>query len=121
MCAFRANRIEADLGFTEYSIVLNHRESLQNIGPVLDSRPTIHCYCLELAKILDMRYISPPLPIDLNMVGKAAQQFELKYNFEDAMNDASNKSDFSLSPRPMYMGDTVSEDLHGVAAMFDGK
>ena len=68
-----------------------------------------------------MRYKSPPLPIDLNMVGKAAQQFELKYNFKDAMNNASNKSDLSLSPKPMYIGDSITEDLHGVAAMFDVK
>lgn len=124
MLGFRANKIEADLGFTEFGIVLQHRERWQNIGAILNSKHTIHCYCIELAKKLDMRYKSPPLPIDLNMVGKTAQPSEIKYNWEDTMKGQSTtselRSDMSLSPRSTSIIDD-SSDLHGIAAMFDLK
>ena len=118
---FRANRIEADLGFIEYCIVLQHREAWQNIVPILDSKQTIYCFCLELAKKLDMRYKSPPLPVDLNFPGSCPGQFEIRATpakESDKENaDLNQSDDFMLSPKSF----DGSEDLRRVAAMFDDR
>jgi hypothetical protein len=34
-------------------------------GSILESKAQVSSFCLELAKKLDMRYQSPPLPVDL--------------------------------------------------------
>jgi hypothetical protein len=64
---FRLNRVEADLGYFEYMIIVQCRSSWQKIRSVLDSRAKITSYCLELQKQLKMRYTSPPMPIRLNL------------------------------------------------------
>lgn len=64
---FRPTRIEADLGYVEYSIAVQHRESWQQVPILLDSRANLASFCLELSKKLDLRYTSPPLPVDLNV------------------------------------------------------
>lgn len=65
--AMRATRVEADLGFVEYIVIATHRESWQNIGAVKSSLAEVQTFCLELSKKMDMRYKSPPLPVDLRM------------------------------------------------------
>jgi hypothetical protein len=117
LLGFRVSKIEADLGYIEYSICLQHREAWQNITPILNSRNTMHAYCLELSKKLDMRYKSPHLPVDLNIVGKplgSAGQFDL--NFEMAPGMAYGRSGEHLySPTNR----SIDEDgLDNVAAMF---
>ena len=62
---FRANRIEADQGWTEYLVIIQHRESWQNIGYVLDSKANLSSYCQEVLKQLGIHYKAPPLPVDL--------------------------------------------------------
>jgi hypothetical protein len=64
---FRLNRVEADLGYFEYMIIVQCRSSWQKIRSVLDSRAKITSFCLELQKQLKIRYISPPMPISLNV------------------------------------------------------
>lgn len=68
LAGFRATRVEQDHGFIEYVVVLQHRESWQNIGPILNSTADVSSFCLELAKKLDMRYTAPPLPVNLSMM-----------------------------------------------------
>jgi len=63
--AFRANQIQSDLAYVEYSIVMQHVEGWQNIGAILTSKADLSSYCLELSKKLDMRYEAPPLPVNL--------------------------------------------------------
>jgi hypothetical protein len=131
LTGFRCARIEADLGFIEYSIVLQHRESWQNIAPVLNSKHLVNCFCLELAKKLDMRYKSPPLPVDLKMVGaKPPSHFDLKYAQEKMAGDQGKEqpttpprrkdSDMDLTTSPHSIGDNSTE-LDAIAAMFEGK
>ena len=64
---FRLNTVVADLGYIEYMIIVQCRSSWQKIGSVLDSRAKVNSFCLELQKQLDMRYVAPPMPINLNM------------------------------------------------------
>lgn len=92
LIAIRASTVEADLGYVEYAIALQHRESWyvfrrgpvrqavddcgyevvsnmlrsrQNIGPILDSKSIIMRFMLELTKKLELRYKAPALPIEM--------------------------------------------------------
>ena len=71
---FRAGAISVDLGYITYKIVVQHREPWQQIISVLESKATLTTYCLEVAKQLDMRYRSPPLPVDLNVFNSGGLQ-----------------------------------------------
>ena len=64
---FRLNTVVTDMGYIEYMIIVQCRSSWQKIGSVLDSRAKVTSFCLELQKQLDMRYVAPPMPIDLTM------------------------------------------------------
>jgi hypothetical protein len=63
----RSVKIEADLGYIEYLIMLQHRSSWQDIMALYHSKAEMQSYCLELSKKLDMRYKSPPLPVNLSL------------------------------------------------------
>ena len=67
LAGFRMTKFEADLGYQEYVVILQHRESWQSIGALLSSKAEVSAFCLELSKKMDMRYKSPPLPVDLSM------------------------------------------------------
>lgn len=118
LVAIRAGRVEADLGFIEYGIVLQHREGWQNIGPILDSKQTVACFGLELTKKLNIRYSSPPLPVDVNMGGQRMPQFQISYDLE-GITDEGNERRSSEPPRSVDHSD--SDDVASVVAMFDKK
>jgi hypothetical protein len=63
--AFRMTVIEADQGFVEYKTVLQHRESWQNVGAMLNSLADAQTFAFDLSKSMGMDYHSPPLPVDL--------------------------------------------------------
>lgn len=54
----------------QYKMLLQHREAWQNMNAILNSRAEITSFALEVAKQLDMRYIAPPLPIQLDMTSQ---------------------------------------------------
>jgi hypothetical protein len=68
----RNTAVSADQGFVEYLVIVEHRDNWQNLDGLLGSRGTIRRFCHELAKQLDMRYVSPPLPVDLRINDSAA-------------------------------------------------
>jgi hypothetical protein len=70
---FRATRIEADLGYVEYVIVLQHREAWQNVTSIVTSKAELQSFCLELSKDLGLRYVAPPLPVDLVFNGVSSR------------------------------------------------
>lgn len=119
---FRANKIESDLGYIEYGIVLQHRESWANIGMLLDSKHTLHCFCLELVRKLDMRYKSPALPVDLRMDG-GQPSLELKYEHEGSSREnASTSSSALVKDITLKPSEEESHDsLEDVAALFAGR
>ncbi|KAL7463562.1 hypothetical protein ACHAXS_003923, partial [Conticribra weissflogii] len=107
LIGFRATRVEADMGFIEYKIVGEHREAWQNIGAILQSKADLASFCLEVTKKLDMRYESPPMPVNLS-----ANSSDLRQLFEGEVYD-----DDKWAKRKR--GQSVSaEDLKDVAAMF---
>jgi hypothetical protein len=67
---FRATGVEADLGYIKYVISLLHVDSWQNIGAVLQAKADVASFCLEVQKKMDMRYVAPPMPIDLSISGR---------------------------------------------------
>lgn len=110
LVGFRATRVEADVGYIEYKIVVQHRESWQNIGPVLQSKADLSSFCLEATKKLDMKYESPPMPVNLSTSG------ELDMNlFQGDGNNLLRQRDGG--------GDNVqsvsAEDLQEVANLFE--
>ena len=64
--------MSADRGFVEFLVIAEHRDNWQNLDGLLASRGSIRRFCHELAKQLDMRYVSPPLPVDLRINDAAA-------------------------------------------------
>jgi hypothetical protein len=52
------------------------REAWQNVGTILDSKAQVASFCLELSKKLKMRYIRPPLPVDLALVKRAGYDLD---------------------------------------------
>lgn len=65
MCGFRATRVEQELGYIEYVMVLQHRERWQNVVVMLNAKAEFSSFALEVAKKLNMPYRAPPLPVDL--------------------------------------------------------
>jgi nuclear transport factor 2 (NTF2) superfamily protein len=120
MLSFRVALIEANQGYIEYRIAVRHRESWQNIIPIRNSSNTIHAFCLEIAKELDMRYISPALPVDLTLSGnKIPSQFEMtwdKTTGKGTLDLGGNSKDRTHEAGKPSLD---SEGFSGVAAMFD--
>ena len=94
MAGFRAVRVEANLGYIEYTIVLQHMEKWQNIGVILNSKAEVASYCLEVQKKLDIRYESPPMPVNLLGLGP---QTDVQSVFERAEIGASDPDFSSLA------------------------
>jgi Small-conductance mechanosensitive channel len=64
---FRATTVEADMGYIQYVIVLLHVDSWQNIAEVLQAKADVASFCLEVQKKMNMRYVAPPMPVDLSV------------------------------------------------------
>lgn len=94
---FRAVGVEADLGYIKYVICLQHVESWQNIGEVLNAKASVASFCLEVQKKMDMRYVAPPMPVDLSIVGKNK---EMMSEFENIMG-----RDLNSTGSPLTRGD----------------
>jgi len=92
----------------QYIIALGHRNSWQDIGPILQSKADVASFCLELAKKLEMRYTAPPLPVNLNM-GDAS-------NILARMDQKSAEAvDVPSSPTPSL---SMSPDVRSISALF---
>mmetsp|Transcript_19217 Transcript_19217/g.30955 ORF Transcript_19217/g.30955 Transcript_19217/m.30955 type:complete len:112 (+) Transcript_19217:200-535(+) len=48
-------------------VVVQHRESWQQVGTVLDSKGNLMSYCTEVQKMLGIQYKAPHVPIELTM------------------------------------------------------
>jgi hypothetical protein len=70
LLGFRATTCEPELGYIEYTVSLQHRESWQNAGAIATSKADVTSFTLELSKQLGMRYYAPPLPVTLKMAGQ---------------------------------------------------
>ena len=62
---FRQIAVEADMGYVQYIVIMQHVEAWQNIGAIKQSLADVASFCLEVSKKMNMRFISPPMPVDL--------------------------------------------------------
>jgi hypothetical protein len=122
---FRTTRVEADLGFHEMVCVLQHRESWQNAGALLVSKAEVTAFCHELQKKMDMRYKSPPLPVDLSV--NRADPFAI-VNDKDLGQSVVAKFEGPTAATPgggsadeQAQLDTSAADFESVAKLFSGK
>jgi hypothetical protein len=74
--SFRMTRQMAELGYVEYKMVIQHRESWQNIAAISNSLADVQQRALNMSKEKRMEYKSPALPVEMtvmNTVGLAPQ------------------------------------------------
>ena len=74
--AFRMSDVQVEQGYAEYKILIQHRESWQQIGAILNSKADVQMYAYELSKELEMDYESPPRPIIFRNKTEAAKHAE---------------------------------------------
>mmetsp|Transcript_6362 Transcript_6362/g.13250 ORF Transcript_6362/g.13250 Transcript_6362/m.13250 type:complete len:903 (-) Transcript_6362:51-2759(-) len=67
MLGFRTNRVEVELNFVEYTIVLKHQNAWQNILPVLESKAAVASFCMEAQKKLGCHYQAPPMGVEITI------------------------------------------------------
>lgn len=66
---FFLSEVATALGYVNYMTIAQHRSSWQDIGAILGSKADLMRFNMEVSKQLGMRYISPPLPVDLTIQG----------------------------------------------------
>ena len=121
LLGFRATRVEADLGFIEYIAVLQHRDNWQNIGALLQSKAILQSFCLELQKKMDMRFKSPPLPVDLKVTGGLPQNLFGDNVPHYSFDGGSGTSVLGNDPAAVAYEEMMQQELETVYAMFEGK
>ena len=88
--ACRCIRIEADLGFMEYHVALQHRDSWQSLPGILRSKGVFLSFALETQKELGLKYSAPRLPIDV-LPAKNRSQEELPFPFDRAYSEEPSR------------------------------
>ena len=90
LVGFRPSRVEAQLNFVEYMVILQHRLSWQSLVPILESRAAVASFCVEIQKQLGCHYSAPPMPIEINLSAPdpVAQMTRAGSSMEDLMNTA---------------------------------
>ena len=59
--------VQADQGYVDYLISFQHVHNWQQLDTLAHSRSQAKYFCHELSKQLEIRYTSPPLPVDLRI------------------------------------------------------
>jgi hypothetical protein len=103
-------------------VILQHRESWQSVLALLVSKGEVTAYCHELQKKMDMRYKSPPLPVDLS-VNQGAPLNTTTANARDPSSDETVVATFA---GPLATGQNVAHrqvvsesDYDSVAKLFN--
>ncbi|KAL7557216.1 hypothetical protein ACA910_001283 [Epithemia clementina (nom. ined.)] len=67
LLGFRTSRVEAQLNFVEYIVILQHRLTWQSLIPIKESRAAVASFCVEIQKQLGCHYCAPPMPVEITM------------------------------------------------------
>ena len=98
--AFRMTRIEADLGFVEYILVGQHRESWQQVKALLSSLADLTSFALEVASKMRIQYHAPPRPVDLRIRNAPDPSVAETKSLGEQSYDFTGLQDlFALSPK----------------------
>ena len=121
--AFRATQVAGDAGFVEYMVQAQHRQSWQDVQALKQSLADLQSFALELSKKMGLRYKSPPLPVDLNMLqqGSSNHTSQTKFNPGEQEGTDDNLSIPALSFPASPGSANVSVEVASIAAMFDKK
>ncbi len=63
--SLRCIRVETELQFLEYVLIVQHRESWQSFATIQVSKSDIYVHALQLQRDLNMYYTAPKLPVEL--------------------------------------------------------
>lgn len=111
----RCVKVEADLGYVQYVIILQHRDSWQHLGGVLEHKAAVMSYCLEVQKKLNMRFLAPPTPVDLTIKNSSmASALGVMPSSSGSANGDRSSFDNTETARAR----TQSSDLRKIAEMF---
>ena len=115
----------------EYVFIAQHRENWANVGALKDSLANVSYFSLELTKKMGMRYVAPPLPINLNMMGNDSSWANLqKQMAPDVDNQSARLGQSGLGASasmgnapsglaPAGSNDAQEYDFSDIEAMFD--
>jgi hypothetical protein len=78
--------------FIEYELIAQHVEQWQIVGQVLQSRSDLSSFCLEVMKQMDMRYMSPSMPVNVTLESslsksKSSESKNNKTKYETTVDD----------------------------------
>mmetsp|Transcript_26351 Transcript_26351/g.44013 ORF Transcript_26351/g.44013 Transcript_26351/m.44013 type:complete len:1247 (+) Transcript_26351:137-3877(+) len=111
----RCVKVEADLGYVQYVIILQHRDSWQHLSGILENKAAVISYCLEVQKQLNMRFLAPPTPVDLTVKNASlASALGVMTSSSESVNGTSPERSGSSNTRAR----TQSADLRRIAEMF---
>lgn len=112
MSAFRATTVNADLGYIEYVVGIDHRESWAYWAQVKTSHSDLMRFGVELATKLNIIYRQPTLPIEVAVNGPAGS------SFSNVQSDSPRES-HTLSPRRFQRPQKDhTADIQDLAAKF---
>jgi hypothetical protein len=113
--------IAAELGYIQYNVIIQHQQSWQQIGVIMESKAEVSSYCLELQKQLDIRYVAPPMPVNLTVDGgggngvgneepleaalksSSGPPSSLFVSFAEQLKESRTVTDHSASPNPVVV------------------
>ena len=118
--SYRSIDIQADQGFVEYVVVLQHRQSWQEFLTLKISLAQVQSFCLELSKKLDMRYKSPPLPVNLSLdsAASAAAIVPTSQPVQSARERSGSEPSLPSMSSARKMSSAEAADIQKVSAMF---
>jgi len=119
---FRLTRVETDLGFVEYRVVVQSQHSWQKVTAVLECKAKVASFCLEVQKKLDMRFVSPPMPVNLR-VDETDEVAELAKRKHDAAvkrrsSQSATKEEQTQKERHHRSMPSMGEKISVIAELF---
>jgi hypothetical protein len=91
--AFRVNYLQGEKSWMRIEVVIQHRDSWQNVGTILDSKGNFMSYCTEVQKMLGIQYKAPHLPIEMTIGDRNQLAKEFLVNDEYHADDNEYRSD----------------------------
>jgi len=65
LVSFRCSRVETELQYLEYVLIVQHREAWQSFSTIQVSKGDVYIHALHLQRKLRMNYTAPKLPVEL--------------------------------------------------------
>jgi hypothetical protein len=106
-------------GFFLYLTFLKTRSTGQHPAALKTSLAELSSFALELTKKMNMRYIKPPLPVDLSVIQREGENIDMAMNL---LNTASaGNQERGDGDENMFHVSHDDTDYAAVSAMFDKK